>query len=181
MNKSLVRKLIIRRLNLNPGLVDHSLYDQLFSLNAWRRAKTVATTLSTSIEIHTQPVIQRAWREHKRVVMPKVKPQRRMIFVPYRPDTHLVPNRFKILEPQDERIVKSTDIDLMVVPGLAFTSNGERLGFGGGYYDRYLKGYNGFTVALARTTQVFKQPIWPVNQYDVKINKVITDKDDTDE
>ncbi|HEY2422313.1 MAG TPA: 5-formyltetrahydrofolate cyclo-ligase, partial [Neobacillus sp.] len=59
----------------------------------------------------------------------------------------------------------------LIVPGLAFTREGDRLGFGGGYYDRFLKQYHGNTISLAFNCQLI--PPFPVERYDIPVSKVI--------
>lgn len=61
----------------------------------------------------------------------------------------------------------------MVVPGVAFTASGNRLGFGGGYYDRYLKKYKGPKVSMALTTQLAEENEWEPEEFDQRIDKVL--------
>lgn len=175
MDKRIVRKRIIRRLQKGSSHNYSNLYHQLFALKPWSRAKVVATTMSTSIEISTWPIIRQAWRQHKRVVVPKTKAYNQMSFYQYSFDTRLKRDRFGIWEPVDNHKINRDQIDLIVVPGLAFTKSGERLGYGGGYYDRYLRSYGGFTVGLARSWQIVNHPDWPVSRWDVKVDKIISE------
>lgn len=66
------------------------------------------------------------------------------------------------------------DIDLLLVPGLAFMNNGYRLGFGGGYYDRFLKLYKKQTASLAFSSQIVSQ--LPVESHDIPVQKIITEE-----
>ncbi|MCG4787991.1 5-formyltetrahydrofolate cyclo-ligase, partial [Roseburia faecis] len=74
-----------------------------------------------------------------------------MEFVQIDEDTEFEETGFGVLEPLAGMVLQPQEIDLIVVPGVAFTANGKRLGFGGGYYDRYLANYLGKTVSLALT------------------------------
>ena len=62
----------------------------------------------------------------------------------------------------------------MVVPGVAFTRDGRRLGFGGGYYDRYLANYRGKTISLALPTQVADAGEWAREEHDQPVDQVLT-------
>ncbi|MFL6562555.1 MAG: 5-formyltetrahydrofolate cyclo-ligase, partial [Bacillus sp. (in: firmicutes)] len=81
---------------------------------------------------------------------------------------------YGLFEPKEE-VTKEVDadrIDLMIVPGLAYTKEGYRLGFGGGYYDRYLQNYHGMTISLAFTDQLVPQFL--VEEHDVPVSQIIT-------
>ena len=73
-------------------------------------------------------------------------PQGRMTFVDYNPND-LELTVFGIWEPRSERTVEKSHIDLIHVPGVAFNKKGYRIGYGGGYYDRYLADFKGMTVS----------------------------------
>lgn len=150
------------------------LYQQLFQLPNWQKARVIAVTMSMPGEIPTLPIIKKAWQEKKAVVIPKTLPHHQMNFYLYNQNTKLKRSKFGVLEPQMEPACPVNSIDLMVVPGLGFVpQTGDRLGFGGGYYDRFLKLYHGATVALARPFQCFKQPLWDLDPNDVPVQKVL--------
>ncbi|TPR33816.1 hypothetical protein DY026_02495 [Apilactobacillus micheneri] len=66
------------------------------------------------------------------------------------------------------------DIGLIIVPGIAFsTETGDRLGFGGGFYDRILKKYSGHTISIGLPEQIYRQPIWKVDDFDQKVKTII--------
>ena len=100
-------------------------------------------------------------------------PKRQMEFVQIDEDTEFEETGFGVLEPLAGKVLQPQEIDLIVVPGVAFTADGKRLGFGGGYYDRYLANYLGQTVSLALTTQLADAVEWPVEDHDVMIGQVV--------
>ena len=65
------------------------------------------------------------------------------------------------------------EIDLIVVPGLLFSSRGFRIGFGGGFYDRYLADYQGETCSLVFSEQLYDD--WEVEDFDIPVQKIYTD------
>ena len=89
------------------------------------------------------------------------------------PDVKIVRTKFGVLEPESENYVNKENIDLIIVPGLAFAENGARLGFGGGFYDKYLSDYRGNKVALVDRSRYFQEPQWDVDSFDIYITNQI--------
>ncbi|WP_203648665.1 5-formyltetrahydrofolate cyclo-ligase [Secundilactobacillus yichangensis] len=177
--KKAVREQIIAALIAMPDDVRHfqagTLYERLFESEEWNRSQTVAITLSTGFELNTQPIIDAAKQARKQIVVPKTfSADHSMIFLPLTDATVLKESAFGIMEPENGIAVPKSQIDLVVVPGLGFTKKGARLGFGGGYYDRFLADYQGRTVTLAFEAQMFKEPTWRVIDTDVLVQHVIT-------
>ncbi|MTV81048.1 5-formyltetrahydrofolate cyclo-ligase [Secundilactobacillus folii] len=178
-SKKAVREKIIAALGSMPDDVRHfqadALYERLEDSPEWERSQTVAITLSTGIELDTQPIIDAAKQARKQVLVPKTfDSDRSMIFVPLTESTTLKASKFGILEPENGIPVTKDQIDLVVVPGLGFTKQGVRLGFGGGYYDRFLSDYQGRTVSLAFDAQLFDEPTWKVAEHDIYVQHVIS-------
>lgn len=149
----------------------------LFSHSDWQCASTVALTISRRPEVDTYPIIERAWQEGKKVAVPKCLPKEKQL------DFRLLDNfnqlevvYYGLKEPkQDEtETVSPAAIDLVIVPGLIYEPRGYRIGFGGGYYDRFLESYNGKTIALAFSLQVADK--LPVEPFDIPVQSIITEE-----
>lgn len=152
------------------------MYKYLFSLPEWQNAGTIAVTISRGLEIPTRPVIEQAWEEGKQVCIPKCHPDtKKMQFRTYQTDGQLETVYAGLLEPVIEKTkeVNPSQIDLMIVPGVCFDVNGFRVGFGGGYYDRYLSEYEGKTVSLLLECQLFGHV--PRLPHDIPVHKLITE------
>ena len=155
---------------------DEQLTQRILELPAFQEAKTLATYLSFDHEFSTAGLIQAALQGGKRVCVPRTYPQGRMEFVEYDPDI-LEESRFGLLEPNEKgKVVDKAEIDLIHVPGLVFQSKGYRIGYGGGYYDRYLADYTGKTVSTIYSIQqkefqpdVFDQAVQEVLVYEVTL------------
>jgi len=178
MDKETLRQQTIQALATMPTdqreQASQQLYAALEALPQWQTARTIATTISGDIELATQPIIAAAQAAGKTVAVPQTLPKRQMAFRPLTPTTTLVRTKFGLLEPQDGPVISPETFDLIVVPGLRFARGGERLGFGGGYYDRYLPKTVGFKVALALPAQQAMAPNWPVEDFDVLLDAVLT-------
>ena len=155
--KKTLRKETIAAMKRLPESVktqaDEQLTQRLLELPAFQEAKTLATYLSMGHEFSTASLIQAALQDGKRVCVPRTYPQGRMEFVEYDPDI-LEKTRFGLLEPNEKgKLVDKAEIDLIHVPGLVFQSKGYRIGYGGGYYDRYLADFAGKTVSTIYSIQ----------------------------
>ncbi len=154
--------------------------ERLFATAEFRSAASVAFYASWKSEVATHEAIRRALAEGKRVWLPKVATApRRLLLAPISdPDRELRPGAYGILEPPPERAVEvvQAQVDLVVVPGVAFGEHGERLGYGQGYYDRLLAQLPDrvVTVGLAFEVQVF--PCLPQDPHDVPVQLIITEE-----
>lgn len=178
--KKTLRKETIAAMKRLPESVktqaDEQLTQRLLELPAFQEAQTLATYLSMGHEFSTASLIQDALQSGKRVCVPRTYPQGRMEFVEYDPNI-LEKTRFGLLEPNETgKVVDKSEIDLIHVPGLVFQSKGYRIGYGGGYYDRYLADFAGKTVSTIYSIQqkefqpdVFDQAVQEVLVYEVTL------------
>lgn len=150
------------------------LLKQLQETPEWKNAQSIATTVSAPFEVPTTPIIEAAQAAGKTVYLPKTMPHRQMAFLPFTSSEDLVRSSFGIPEPvYDEKLVNQTP-DLVIVPGLAFAEDSNyRVGFGGGYYDRFLAKYPGKTVALVPSAMHFDSADWEIKEHDIKIQRLI--------
>lgn len=146
---------------------------QITSLSAWKMAETVALTLSQADELPTDLLIQTALLQNKTVVLPRVLPKKQMAFMTINQDTHYERHPFGMLEPVGGRVVYPEEIDFVLVPGVAFTNDGQRIGFGGGYYDRWLPQTTAKKVAVTIAANMFVTPVWQIEVTDQKVDQVI--------
>ena len=153
--------------------MDQALTDQFLKHPFYQEAKVIATYLSFPHEFQTQGLIEQALKDGKKVLIPKTYPKGRMDFVVYHPQ-QLVKTSFGLLEPQgDLEVVDPSQIDLIHVPGLAFTREGYRIGYGGGYYDRYLADFDGATVS---TIYACQEVDFSPASHDIPVQEVLVDE-----
>ena len=153
--------------------IDQTLTERLLQHPFYQEAKVIATYLSFPHEFQTQELIEQALKDGKKVLIPKTYPKGRMDFVIYDPQ-QLVKTSFGLLEPQGNlEVVDASQIDLIHVPGLSFTTKGHRIGYGGGYYDRYLEQFSGHTLSTIYPCQI--QDFIPEN-HDIPVEEVLIDE-----
>ncbi len=179
MNKREIRETMKRQMNtLKPSerlSYNHALYKRLWDHEAWKTHRNLGLTLSTSLEINTEPIIHRAWQDSKRVAVPKCEPNaKHLIFRTLSSFDQLESVFFGLKEPIPSLtpLIQPDAIDLLIVPGLCFDQRGFRIGFGGGYYDRFLVGFNGLKVGLAYDFQVLET--LSEESHDIPVDWVLT-------
>jgi 5-formyltetrahydrofolate cyclo-ligase len=143
----------------------------------YRKSEIIMVFLSLPGELDTTPLVLKAWQDRKRVLAPKVSwEQRRMIPVEIRSLTHdLAETTLGIREPVTGVPIPVGLIDLVVVPGLGFDEEGNRLGRGRGFYDRFLAHpeFAGVKCAVAFEEQLC--PEIPSDPLDVRVDMLVTD------
>ena len=167
----------MKRLNRSLcGAARREVSERLFAaverLPVFAAARTVAFFAALPDEPETDGALER-WSRSKRVLLPRVEGER-MSFVEYDPGAMRV-GAFGILEPAaDAAPCAPGEIDLVVVPGTAFTLAGARMGRGRGYYDRYLSApeFRGAKVGVCYAHQIVAE--LPVEQHDVPLDCVVT-------
>ena len=175
--KSELRKQVLQDMKAIPReqkqAMDQTLTERFLKHPFYQEAKVIATYLSFPHEFQTQELIEQALRDGKKVLIPKTYPKGRMDFVVYDPQ-QLVKTSFGLLEPQgDLEVVEPSQIDLIHVPGLAFTTEGYRIGYGGGYYDRYLEHFSSHTLSTVYPCQI--RDFSPEN-HDIPVQEVLIDE-----
>ena len=150
------------------------LAEKLYATDQYRQARALYAYLSFNQEVRTGPIIERAWADGKRVAVPKVVGGS-MVFIWIDSFDNLAPQgAYQIMEPVGDGPVADDKTALMLMPGLAFDPQGHRVGYGGGYYDRYLAAQpNHPTVALCYDFQLYAR--LDVDAFDVPVDLVITD------
>jgi 5-formyltetrahydrofolate cyclo-ligase len=156
---------------------DSLILGRLLRSAPYRDCATLLCYVSTDQEADTRGLIEQALADGKRVCVPCcIKGTREMSFHIIESLHELVPRAFGILEPDPEKSPRLTDFSgsICIVPGLAFDFSGHRLGYGGGYYDRFLKAYEGAAVGICYQSCMRRSLIH--GRYDVACDYVVTEK-----
>ncbi len=137
---------------------------------AIRSARTIALFASLPDEIDTSTLLQTLSRK-ARIVLPRINGEN-MDFYSYAPEA-MQRGFMGISEPEGLTAVAPADIDVMILPGVAFTPDGGRLGRGKGYYDKYLSrsGFRARTIGICHSVQLL--PTLPEEPHDKRLDEVI--------
>ncbi len=136
--------------------------------------------ISFGSEVDTRIMVEETMRRGKVVLAPKALPKTREL-IPSEIidwDEDLAPGAYNIPEPREDRLkpYAPETIDLLLVPGVAFDQKGNRLGYGGGYYDRFFSLLKPDTPLVAMVFDLQIQPQVPVDEWDRRVDCVITDE-----
>lgn len=142
----------------------------------------IACYLARNEEFDCSPIIQSIWQANKKCYLPVLSEENEghLNFVSYRADDVLRLNRFRILEPEQSEIFPTTELDLVLLPLVGFDLQGNRLGVGGGYYDRTFEFKHKhpekkpLLVGLAYQFQQVKE--LPKDPWDVSLDGILTEK-----
>ena len=150
---------------------------RLYEEPRFQQAKTIFAYASMPDEVQLYDLLAHALREGKRVGLPLITGKGLMEAVNLPSLAALVPGKFGILtvRKEEQSIIPADEVDFVVVPGAAFSPKGERLGLGGGYYDRYLmeKAPQAYRTALTFDGQVVASV--PMEAHDAKVNLILTE------
>ena len=176
-SKSTLRKQLKRRLaNLAPqDVADWTAQSQrwIVGLDKWRTARSIFIYVSYGNEVGTHELIRDLLAQGRSVVVPLIMGEGIMEARRINSFDDLVPGRYGIFEPQVSQALESMP-DLCIAPGMAFTRHGDRLGSGGGFYDRYLSQHAKLTVVgLCYDLQLVDQ--LPRQEHDQKLDLLVTE------
>ncbi len=124
----------------------NSIQEFVINSKEFLQAKVVGAYFAFGSEVTTELIIERAKTVGKKIALPRVE-EDKIIFYELSSIKFLIRGRFGIMEPPPYGHI--SDIDILVVPGIAFDKKGNRLGYGKGYYDRLLSGKRTFSIGLA--------------------------------
>lgn len=143
--KALRQQLRQARRNLTPAqqaLASQSLVKQLSGKSCFLTAQRLAIYLPADGEINTQPLINLAWQMNKQVYLPRLNPLNKgyLDFLLYQANQPLATNKFGLAEPafSQYQLIHPENLDIIFLPLVGFDAANNRLGMGGGYYDRSL-------------------------------------------
>lgn len=154
-------------------LAAEKIFSKIEQLDTFRNARCIALFAAMKDEVPTDVALRR-WRDMgKDIIVPRVEGDI-MCFYDYDPERMQV-GAFGIEEPMGDIEREAKDIDLMIVPARAFTLSGERLGRGGGFYDKYmsLNGFRAAKIGIAFKCQIFDT--LPCDKHDIRVDKVVTE------
>lgn len=156
---------------------DGCITQKLLTTSEYEKASTVLTYVSVSSEVSTRQFIKQSLSDGKTVAVPRCLSQHRLEFVAVTSLEQLLPAPFNLLEPPKELPALTEDTieaSICIVPALLVDIKGYRLGYGAGFYDRFLSTYPGKKICLAYHSNLSKV-VLPHTEFDVPVDMVITE------
>ncbi|AIY84915.1 5-formyltetrahydrofolate cyclo-ligase [Clostridium baratii] len=179
MKKELRKEIIKKRDELDcteKTIKDKKIIEKLKDTKEYKEAKGIFVYIGFGSEINTKILIEDALEDGKEVCVPKVI-KKDMVFIKINSLENLVTSSYGILEPVGDKNNFNVDnLGLIIMPGLAFDKQGNRLGYGGGYYDKFLSNnkINVKKIALAYDFQILDKV--PSEEHDIKVDSIITEE-----
>lgn len=161
------------------SVLDDRITQKLLATSEYAEATTVLTYVSVSSEVSTRMFIECALRDGKTVTVPRCLPGHCLEFVAIASLEQLVEAPFNLLEPSRELPALTEDQNnnsICIVPALLVDTKGYRLGYGAGFYDRFLSTYPGKKICLAYQQNLSRTTL-PHTAFDVAVDVVITESD----
>lgn len=166
------RSMTLEEYNIGSEKITHQLFEQL----QFKNADTVHTyvSLKNRREVATERIIEKAIELQKRVIVPKMGLNGQLSHHQIFGLDDLEPNKWGVFEPIADRPVKLSDISLIIVPMVGADFQRNRIGYGKGYYDRFLLNSNTFSIGLCFNCTLSWSNL-PVEPFDQKPNQIITE------
>ena len=173
-----IRKTRANLTALQQQQAEDSITQQALALIEAQNAQHIALYVSFDGEISTEKLIKTLWAQDKHVYLPVLHPfnPNHLLFLRYLPDTLMLKNKFGIWEPKlnVQNVLPLKELDILFTPLVAFDKQGNRLGMGGGFYDRTLQNWRNSSfipVGLAHQCQQVEQ--LPTEVWDVPLHQIL--------
>lgn len=157
--------------------LDERLTEIFLNLDEYKQCEKLFAFVSSQIEVDTMSIIRQALNDGKQVAVPKCTDKNgKMEFYYISSLNQLEKGTFGIMEPKKDICEQVTDLEsgLCIVPGICFDMFGYRIGFGKGYYDRFLERFGGITVGLCYSKCTEHE--LPKGNYDKPVDILVTEK-----
>jgi 5-formyltetrahydrofolate cyclo-ligase len=181
-DKSKVRKELLRkRDNIPPEVRSHKdrvIQENIILLDQFRNASAILFFASFKSEFHTTELIRLSLSGGRRVFLPKVDSEKHELSLyAIRDFSELTPGCMGIPEPPgQENPAGINEIDLVIIPGAGFDPSGNRIGYGGGYYDKLLSGLQKHVPIIAPAYEEQIVDSIPTEPHDIRVNMIVTDR-----
>ncbi len=175
------KELLSKRDNIPPVVrraKNKMVLERMLSLEEFRNAGIIFFFASFRTEVDTAEMIKSALTSGKRVLLPKVdKDRHELLLYEIRDFGELVPGYMGIPEPSFQgRQMSINDADIVIIPGAGFDASGNRIGYGGGYYDRLLSGLQKQSLVIAPAYEEQVVDSIPSEPHDIRVQMIVTDR-----
>lgn len=183
MKEKLRKEILLERNKLSPDEVERLsiiIVNKFMSLDLYKEAKSVMLYLDFRNEVKTDSLIRQLLHENKQVLIPVTNPSDYSLIISELkdPQKDLFEGKFGLMEPNEStlRPVDPKTIDLVLVPGLVFDKKGYRIGFGAGYYDRFLPKLTPHVPLISLAYELQIVDALPKESHDVPVHMIVTEQ-----
>ena len=181
-NSDILRKLMIeKRKSLSSKIVEEKsniITEKILETDIYKKAENIFIYISFGNEVSTYSIINKAWTDKKNVAVPATTDNKNMYFMKINDFSNLKKKNIGTLEPNInfENELIPNEKSIFIVPGLVFDNFGNRIGYGAGYYDRYISKYsiNNNIIGICYNFQIINKIF--AKPHDKKMNFIITEK-----
>ncbi len=135
---------------------------------------SVALYAAMPNEVNLDKLILTLLNDGIKVALPKIEDTNLSFYYITSLDELIIDNKYNIKEPNNNNLANKNELDAIIIPGVAFDYNFNRMGHGKGYYDRYLSSYNGLKIGVCFEEQLYKEI--PSEEHDIKLDMIITEE-----
>ncbi|MFO3688311.1 5-formyltetrahydrofolate cyclo-ligase [Staphylococcus felis] len=150
---------------------DQWLKKQVIAHEQFQKAHSIGIVLSMPHEVETDSIIKCALDLHKSVYVPKTNYQHKTMDFQKLTSLNQIGVDEKGIRYVNQNSIINNHLDLVIVPGVAFSENGYRIGYGGGFFDRYLAAFKPETLSLLYDIQLCEN--LPIDEYDYPVSELI--------
>jgi 5-formyltetrahydrofolate cyclo-ligase len=152
-----------------------AIYEKLVAMEIFQKAQCVAAFLSLPGEVQTDDIIHACWEQGSTVCVPYYILEKKFYGMSLLdPAGPIKTHRYNVREPENPKPIDMSQIDLILIPAMAFDVHGVRLGHGGGHYDRLLLNIKGYRLGLAFQEQIVDS--LPGEPHDENVNAILTEQ-----
>ena len=175
IEKSALRKHLLERRDATSSelrdIVSEKIHENLKKISSYTNSQNIACYFPIGSEIDTHNIMLGVLEQDKKMLLPKITENNMEFYIV--PDLEkLEKGRFDIMEPKDS-CKKAGNIDCILIPTIGISKSGDRLGYGRGYYDKFLSSTNAVKISLTYSKQIVKSI--PNESHDIKIDLIITE------
>ena len=170
--KEIRQEMIQKRNELNNQEYENrsrQICEKIMKNRMYREAEVIYAYMDIKQEVSLKKLILEALEHQKIIGLPRVE-GKEIVFYQVASLSDLEEGSFHVLEPKNT-CIPAPEPSLILVPGVAFTTEGKRLGYGGGFYDRFLSNHSCFTIGVGYGFQVLEE--LPVEEHDMKLDEII--------
>lgn len=147
--------------------------NRVLKQDSYANCKNLVLYMPINNEVNLDILLEKGFQDSKNIWLPRVI-NKNMAFYRYTKDTQLIAGAYGILEPNSDEILFPDENTLIIMPGAAFSEDMGRIGYGGGYYDKYLSKHSCCkTIAVCYSFQIM--PMIPMDDHDIKPDMIISD------